>query len=107
MTSTTIDYEYRIKLAATKRFEPLRMIAGLAGVAYRWREKITKIPLQREQIQATDTVSGHQAAAIASYTKIIAEYPGMPEDHRERFLAAIARCCQEIRSEQVKSAVNF
>jgi hypothetical protein len=40
----------------------------------------------------------HGLAAISNYAQFISAHPDMPNDHKDRFLGEIMRCCRELRT---------
>ena len=83
--------------------------AGLLGPASEGVERARRLfrrlraPIAPVPTEDSDPETGgrggsetqQRLAAIRAYADFLVRHPDMPSDHRRRFLASIARCCEE------------
>ena len=95
MTSTTFDSGYLGKAAIP------RLPGGgpsLRALIKAWRRRPAPRGASKREQVATGQDAGSYLAAVSNYTQFIAAHPDMPRDHRDHFLGAIIRCCEEARA---------
>ena len=95
MTSTTFDSGYLGKIAIPRLPGG---VPSLHALIKAWRKRLAPRGTSKKKQVATSQEAGSYLAAVSNYAQFIATHPDMPRDHRDHFLGAIIRCCEEARA---------
>ncbi len=101
MTFTTFDEGCLRTTARVHELKLPHLLYEITRAAKGWIERSGSISVLKRQGTEAGLEVGSGLTAISNYVQFIAAHPDMPRAHKDRFLGAIIRCCEDLRAASI------